>query len=182
MDSPNRLEETCLPPCLQSSFFSRLTDTDISDNDCVHAQKVWRTFDLNTLGDYHDLYMKTYVLLLADIFERFRATCLLWTHYFTAATLKMTGVLLELFTDMHLFVENGIRGRVLLYILWKLKRVYDNSHSAICVILSVLALCVPAPPPARRLPAYPSVRLLVGPRSIVVRILIARRHHRIPLA
>ena len=108
MDSPKRLEETCLPP--RSSFFSRLTDTDISDNDYVHAQKVWRTFNLNTLGDYHDLYMKTDVLLLADIFERFRFTCLSYygldpAHYYTApglswdAMLKMTGVSLELFTD-----------------------------------------------------------------------------------
>ena len=123
MDFPKRLEETCLPP--KSSFFSRLTDTDISDNDYVHAQNMWRTFNLNTLGDYHDLYMKTDVLLLADIFERFRFTCLSYygldpAHYYTApglswdAMLKMTGVSLELFTDpdMHLFVENGIRGGV----------------------------------------------------------------------
>ena len=87
MDSPKRLEETCLPP--KSSFFSRLTDTDISDNDYVHAQNVWRTFNLNTLGDYHDLYMKTDVLLLADIFERFRCMCLSYygldhAHYYTA--------------------------------------------------------------------------------------------------
>ena len=79
---------------------------------------------MNTFGDYHDLYMKTDVLL-ADIFERFRATCLSYygldpAHYYTApglsldAMLKMTGVSLELFTDpdMHLFVENGIRGGV----------------------------------------------------------------------
>ena len=108
-----------------SKVFSRLTDTDISDNDYVHAQNTWRTFNLNTLGDYHDLYMKTDVLLLADIFERFRFTCLSYygldpAHYYTApglswdAMLKMTGVPLELFTDpdMHLFVENGIRGGV----------------------------------------------------------------------
>ena len=123
MDSPKRLEETCLPP--KSSFFSRWTDTDISDNDYAHAQNVWRTLSLNTLGDYHDLYMKTDVLLLADIFERFRFTCpsnyrLDPAHYYTApglswnAMLKMTGVSLELFTDpdMHLFVKNGIRGGV----------------------------------------------------------------------
>ena len=116
MDYPKRLEETCLPP--KSSFCSRLTDADISDSDYVHAQNVWRTLNLNTLGDYHDHYMKTDVLLLADIFERFRFTCL--SHYYTSpgsrwdAMLKMTGVLLELFTDpdMHLFVENGIRGGV----------------------------------------------------------------------
>ena len=121
VDSPARLEETCLPP--KSSFFSRLTDTDISDY--AHAQNVWTTFQMNTLGDYHDLYLKCDVLLLADVFEQFRATCMSYygldpAHYYTApglswdAMLKMTGVTLELFTDpdMHLFVENGIRGGV----------------------------------------------------------------------
>ena len=66
--------------------------------------------------------MKTDVLLLADIFERFRKTCLSYyvldpAHYCTApglswdAMLKMTGVSLELFTDpdMNLFIESGIR-------------------------------------------------------------------------
>ena len=71
-------------------------------------------------GDYHDLYLKTNVLLLADIFEIFRQKCLEYyaldpAHYYTApglswdAALKMTKVNLELFDDieMHLIVEKG---------------------------------------------------------------------------
>ena len=123
VDSPARLEETQLPP--KSAFYNRLTETDISETDYAHAQEVWATFDLNTLGDYHDLYMKTDVLLLADVFEKFRSTCMEHygldpAHYYTApglswdAMLKMTEVELELLTDvdMHLFVESGIRGGV----------------------------------------------------------------------
>ena len=123
VDSPARLEETQLPP--KSAFYSRLTETDISEADYTHAQEVWATFNLNTLGDYHDLYIKTDVLLLADVFEQFRSTCMVHygldpAHYYTApglswdAMLKMTEVELELLTDvdMHLFVESGIRGGV----------------------------------------------------------------------
>ena len=123
VDSLARLEETCLPP--KSAFHSRLMNANISDFDYSHAENVWTTFNLNTLGDYHYLYMKKDVLLLADIFERFRKTCLSYygldpAHYYTApglrwgAMLKITGVSLELFTDpdMNLFIENGIRDGV----------------------------------------------------------------------
>ena len=77
---------------------------------------------MNTMSDYHDLYLKTDVLLLADIFEKFRNTCLDNygldpCHYYSSpglswdAMLKMTKIELELVSDidMHLFVEKGIR-------------------------------------------------------------------------
>ena len=53
-----------------------------------HAIKVWYTFKKNAMGDYHDLYLKTDVLLLADVFERFINTCLEYygldlCHYFS---------------------------------------------------------------------------------------------------
>eukprot|EP01047_Picozoa_sp_COSAG01_P022018 COSAG01_NODE_1295_length_10874_cov_10.154710_6_plen_101_part_00 len=83
---------------------------------------MWDTFECEDLGDYHDLYMQTDVLLLADVFENFRSICLEFyeldpAHYFTTpnlawdAMLKKTGVQLELLTDydMYLMVEASAR-------------------------------------------------------------------------
>ena len=122
-DGPARLEETQLPP--KSAFYSRLIETDISDADYAHAHEVWTTFGMTVFAEYRDLYLLTDVLLLADVFEQFRSTCMEHydldpAHYYTApglswdAMLKMTEVELELLTDidMHLFVESGIRGGV----------------------------------------------------------------------
>lgn len=83
----------------------------ISDEQYTHAQKVWDTFSIKTMGRYHDLYLKSDILLLADIFENFRETCLQYykldpAHYFTSpglswdAMLKMTSIKLELMTLM----------------------------------------------------------------------------------
>ena len=80
---------------------------------------------MNTTGNYHDLYLKTDVLLLTDVFEKFFKTCLVYCgldpcHYFSSprlswnAMLKMTGIKLELISDidMHLFIEKGMRGGI----------------------------------------------------------------------
>ncbi|XP_071152225.1 uncharacterized protein [Mytilus edulis] len=77
------------------------------------------------LGQYHDLYVLSDVLALADVFENFREICLNYygldaAHFYTSpglawqAALKMTGVKLELLTDidMHLFIEKGLRGGI----------------------------------------------------------------------
>ena len=63
-----------LPP--KEEFYSILTDEGISDAQYRHAQKVWNTFDMRTMGEYHDLYLKSDILLLADVFENFRKACL----------------------------------------------------------------------------------------------------------
>ncbi|XP_065178129.1 uncharacterized protein LOC135808825 [Sycon ciliatum] len=70
MDSFFRFDETQLPA--QSKFYSSLSDEGVSDDDYKHAETMWMKFDCQTLGDYHDLYLKTDVYLLADIFENFR--------------------------------------------------------------------------------------------------------------
>ena len=116
-------EESQLPP--KEDFYSKLSDEHISDSDYTHAQQVWKTFECRTLGDYTDLYCRTDVLLLADVFESFRRMCqkqyrLDPAHYYTSpglswdALLKKTGVELELLTDydQHLFIEKGMRGGI----------------------------------------------------------------------
>ena len=123
MDSIERFKETTLPP--KESFYSSLNDEHISDEDYEHAKKVWDAFEMKTLEDYHELYNKTDVLLLADVFENFRGIYssnygLDPAHYYTSpglawdACLKMTEVKLELLSDvdMLLMIEKGIRGGV----------------------------------------------------------------------
>ena len=52
-------------------FSSSLKDECINEKDYLHAINIWNVFKMNTMGDYHDLYLKTNVLLLADVFEKF---------------------------------------------------------------------------------------------------------------
>ena len=102
-----------------------MQEEGISDEDYAHAQKVWDVFHCNTFGEYHDPYLKTDVLLLADVFENFRNVCLTTyeldpSHYYTApglswdAMLKHTQVQLELIDDIDMYqmVEKGIRGGI----------------------------------------------------------------------
>ena len=70
MDSWDRFEETTLPPV--SSFYSKLNMSGVSNQDYKHACKVWRDFGIRNLGEYHDLYLRTDVILLANIFRSFR--------------------------------------------------------------------------------------------------------------
>ncbi|XP_032231638.1 uncharacterized protein LOC116614590 [Nematostella vectensis] len=123
MDSTDKFQELQLPP--KETFYSKLKEEPISDEDYEHAQIVFAAFQHQNLGDFHDLYLLSDVLLLADVFENFRSFCLSYyqldpAHFFTspslawAACLKMTGVELELLTDpdMYLFVEEGVRGGI----------------------------------------------------------------------
>ena len=121
--SINKLKETKLPS--KDEFYSKLYNEEISDEDYQHATKVWNTFNCQTLQDYHDIYLKTDVLLLADVFENFRKTCLKHykldpCHYYTApglawdACLKETKEELQLLKDydMLMMFEQGIRGGI----------------------------------------------------------------------
>lgn len=77
MDSEDKFQETSLQT--KEEFYSQLRDEQIGDDDYAHAQRVYSTFQLQNLGEYHDLYLKSDVLLLADVFENFRSICLNWT-------------------------------------------------------------------------------------------------------
>ncbi|KAB0805429.1 hypothetical protein PPYR_02399 [Photinus pyralis] len=120
-DSFDRFDELCLPP--QDAFYNKLEDKPCPRRMYRRAQEVWSRFNCSNLGQYVDLYMKTDILLLADVFEQFRSSCISTydldpAHYFTLpgftwdAMLKYTQQELELLTDqdMFLFVERGIRG------------------------------------------------------------------------
>ena len=123
MDDFEKFKKQSLPK--KTSFFSRLKQEKVSEKDFEHAQKVWREFELKNMGEYHDLYLKTDVLLLADVMENFRKLCeenyeLDPAHFFTVpgmawdAMLKITGIKLELLedVDMLLMIEKGIRGGI----------------------------------------------------------------------
>ena len=69
MDGWEKFEEVGLPP--KDVFYSRLNMKGTGDHDYEHAQQVWNTMEKKTLGCYHDTYLKTDVLLLADVFEIF---------------------------------------------------------------------------------------------------------------
>ena len=70
MDNWEKFDENILPS--KEAFYSNLNLEDISDEDYVHAQKVWDVFEINNIGDYHDLFVQSDTLLLADVYENFR--------------------------------------------------------------------------------------------------------------
>ena len=110
----------------KDAFFSQLSGK-VSDEDYFHAKEVWKKFGMKSLGEYHDLYLKTDVFLLADVVENFRTVLLknylldpAWfltaPAFFWCAMLKMTEVELELICEgnieMFQFFERQIRGGV----------------------------------------------------------------------
>lgn len=74
MDLFEKFKETELPAI--DKFYSRLTDQTLSFKDYEHAMDIWYQFDIKNLGENHDLYLNTNVLLLSDVFENFRKACL----------------------------------------------------------------------------------------------------------
>ena len=123
MDNIEKLKDTKPPP--QKAFYSKLTGKGINNNNYNHVLEVWKTCKIKKLKEYHEVYNKTDVLLLADVFEKFRDLCLKNygldpAHYYTApglawdAMLKMTKINLELLSDVDklLMIEKGIRGGI----------------------------------------------------------------------
>ena len=70
MDDFKKFNETSLPS--KEMFYSSLNNASINNEDYEHAQKVWKTFNIKNIGEYHDFYLQTDALLLADVFENFR--------------------------------------------------------------------------------------------------------------
>ena len=123
MNGIKKFSEETLPA--KEKLFSKLNDCGVSDEDFDHAQRIWKEFGMKNLGEYHDLYLKSDVLLLTDVFEEFRNVCLenycldpAW--YYTSpglswdALLKHSKIKLELLTDpdVLLLFEKGIRGGI----------------------------------------------------------------------
>ena len=123
MDNWERFDETSLPD--KESFYSSLNMENIDDIDYRHGNNVFKKFKLKNLGEYHDLYVQSDTLLLADVFKNFRNMCMKVyeldpTHLLSSpglawqACLRKANVKLELLTDydMLLMVEEGIRGGI----------------------------------------------------------------------
>ena len=123
MDSWDKFNENKLPD--KDNFYSKLNIDGVSDKDYEHACKVWREFGIKNMGEYHDLYLLTDVILLANVFESFRDVCMKNygldpAHFYMApglawkACLKKTGIRLELLQDIDtlLMSKRGIRGGI----------------------------------------------------------------------
>jgi len=120
-DSVEKFDHTALPP--KGAFFNDLRQAHISQESYDFAQEVWREFDCQRFEDYHDLYLKSDVCLLADVFEFFRSKSL-FTHGIDQAhfvslpsfgwqcLLKSKTERLFLMKDkeMYTYMEKGIRG------------------------------------------------------------------------
>ena len=123
MSEWNKFKETKLSS--KKAFYSKLNRSGVSSENYEHACKVWKEFGIKNLGEYHDLYLKMDVILLANVFEAFREVCLKNygldpAHFYMApglawkACLKKTRIRLELLLDpdMLLMFERGIRGGI----------------------------------------------------------------------
>ena len=121
MDDWDKFKETILPP--KEAFHSKLNMSGVSDQDYEHARRVWSGFGINNLGEYHDLYLRMDIILLANVFKAFRKVCLDDdgldpAHFYMApglawhASLKKTRIRLLLDPNMLLMFERGIRGGI----------------------------------------------------------------------
>ena len=123
MDRWGKFNEEALPD--KESFYRNFNLESISDEDYVHAQKVWEVFKIKSLGEYHDLYVQSDTLLLVDVLENFRDSCIdtceLDPAHFLSfsglawlACLKKTKIKLEPLTDndMLMMFEKEIRGGI----------------------------------------------------------------------
>ena len=75
MDDWAKFNETLLTE--NKEFYSHLNMEDITEADFAHAKRVSKNFEIKNLGEYFDLYVQSNTLLLADVYEKLRKTCLI---------------------------------------------------------------------------------------------------------
>ena len=90
MDGWDKFNETSIPN--KESFYSNLTMENVTETDYIHANNVFKTFKLNNLGDYNDLYVQSDTLLLADVFENFRKAYIKTYELETAHFISLPGL------------------------------------------------------------------------------------------
>ena len=123
MNNFDRFNEEQLPS--KEDFYSKLSGEHISDEDYERAKIIWKHFNLKNMGEYHDLYLTTDVLLLTDIFENFRKLCMNYygldpAYYYTLpnfawdAMLLQTGITIDMAYDLDMYemIEKGLRGGI----------------------------------------------------------------------
>ena len=138
MDDWEKFNQISLPE--KEDFYRHLNIEDITDADYAHAKTVRVDFDTKHFGKYHDFYVQSNTLLLADVFENFRNMGLKINdpdsdHFVTApglalqATLKKTKVKLDLLTDvdMLLMVGKGVLEEEYLTLLINMQRLITNT-------------------------------------------------------
>ena len=87
MDDWEKFIETSLPE--KEDFYSHINMEDITD---VHAKRICKGFEIKNLGQYHDLYVQSYTLLLAGVFENLRDMCLKIYEFDPAKFLSALGL------------------------------------------------------------------------------------------
>ena len=98
MDSWERFNEISLPD--KEAFYSNINMEDVTDVDYRHAKRVLKNLINKNLGDYHDLYVQSGTLLLADVFENFRNMCIKVyeldpAHFFICTRISMASIFKE---------------------------------------------------------------------------------------
>ena len=132
MDDWEKFIETTLPE--KEEFYSSLSMEEFTDADYMHGKRVCKDFKIKNLGKYHDWYLKSDTVILADVFKNFRKMCLKIyeldpVKFISApglawqAALKKAKVNLELLIDidMLLIIEKGIREGICAAIHWYAK-------------------------------------------------------------
>lgn len=114
MNSYEKFNDTSLPS--KDDFYSILNDERVSDEAYEHAKTVWDVFNLRSMGENHDLYLKSDVLLLADVFENFRKTCKQYYKLDPSHTIDTDSLLYEIETE-DVYKD-----------LYKDKDLFDNSN------------------------------------------------------